>query len=200
MYEASADMYAQMMDAEIDLPVYTDTLKRLCERIRDVPGPIVDAACGPAHMLVRIRERFDPARELIGVDLSPRMVAISAERLGSGGRAVVGDMTRLEMIPDASAAAVVNFYALHHLDPQAVRSALMEWRRVLIDGGQLIVAAWEGEGAIDYGEHSDLVALRYRANALQHWAEEAGFDVTRCAVEPVEEFPMDAVYLEGTAN
>ncbi len=200
MYDASADRYAQMMDAEIDLPVYADTLERLCARIRDVPGPIVDAACGPGHMLARIRERYDAVRGLVGVDLSPRMVSIATQRLGAGGRAVVGDMTQLEMIPDASAAALVNFYALHHLDPAGVRLAFHEWRRVLTVGGQLIVAAWEGAGAIDYGEHSDVIALRYRSDALQRWAQEAGFAVTRCTVEPVEDFPMDAVFLEGTAT
>ena len=32
-YENSADWYSKMMDAEIDLPVYSDTLGRLAERI-----------------------------------------------------------------------------------------------------------------------------------------------------------------------
>ena len=200
MYEATADHYAQMMDAEIDLPVYADTLQRLCSRLSDVPGPIVDAACGPGHMLARIREEYDPSRELVGVDLSPRMVAIAAQRLDSGGVAVLGDMTQLTMVEDASVAGLVNFYALHHLDPAGVRSALREWRRVLKAGGQLLVATWEGDGPIDYGDHSDIVALRYRSDDLQQWAEEAGFAVSKCAVEPVEDFPMDAVYLEATAN
>ena len=198
MYEATAEKYAQMMDTEIDLPVYADTLERLCERIRDVSGPIVDTACGSGHMLARVRERYDQGREVIGVDLCPRMVAITAERLGSGGRAITGDMTRLTMMPDASAAALVNFFALHHLGPQGVRSALREWRRVLTGAGQLIVATWEGDGAIDYGDHSDLVALRYQAGDLRQWAEEAGFAITKCVVEPVADFPMDAIYLEGT--
>ena len=200
MYEASADKYSQMMDVEIDLPVYADTLERLCRRIGDVRGPIVDVACGSGHMLARIRERYDSGRELIGLDLSPRMVAITSERLGRNGRAIVGDMTRLAMVHDSSAAALMNFFALHHLDPASVRSALREWRRVLPEGGQLIVAAWEGERAIDYGDHSDVVALRYRSDDLRRWSEEAGFTVTRCVVEPVEEFPMDAIYLEGTAS
>ena len=44
---------------------------------------------------------------------------------------------------------------------------------------------------------SDIVALRYCGNDMTTWAQEAGFAITRCAVEPVEEFPMDALYLEG---
>ena len=60
----------------------------------------------------------------------------------------------------------------------------------------MLVAAWEGVGAIDYGEEADIVALRYTDAELVSWAEKAGFAVNRCVVEPVEDFPMDAVYLE----
>ncbi len=51
-----------------------------------------------------------------------------------------------------------------------------------------------------YDASADLVALRYRADDLRRWTEDAGFRVTRCAVEPVEDFPMDAVYLEAAAS
>ena len=142
------------------------------------------------------RERFDDGRPLLGVDLSPRMVAIASKRLGSGGRAVVGDMRELSMVESESAAAVLNFFAVHHLAPDGVLEAMVEWHRVLCFGGQLLVAAWEGAGAIDYGEESEIVALRYTGAELASWTEKAGFAVTRCVVEAVEDFPMDAVYLE----
>ena len=195
MYEATADAYAEMMDREIDLPVYADVLGRLQSRIAVMPGTLIDTACGSGHMLSMFRERHDGDRALVGVDLSPRMVAITAERLGSGGRAVVGDMRDLAMVESGSAAALLNFFAVHHLDPHGVREAAGEWLRVLRPEGQLIVAAWEGSGAIDYGDESDIVAFRYTEAELVAWVEEAGFVVSRCVIEPVEDFPMDAVYL-----
>jgi hypothetical protein len=73
---------------------------------------------------------------------------------------------------------------------------MLEWNRVLVQNGCLLVAAWEGIGAIDYGEESDIIALRYTRNELTEIAENSGFIVTRCAVEPVKDFPMDAIYLE----
>ena len=76
-------------------------------------------------------------------------------------------------------------------------AALKEWHRVLQSGGQLVVAAWEGAGSIDYGDQSDVVALRYRKKELTAWATEAGFVVNRCIVDPVDGMAMDAVYLEG---
>ena len=100
------------------------------------------------------------------------------------------------MVESESAAAVLNFFAVHHLDPPDVLLAAGEWRRVLRGGGQLVVAAWEGTGPIDYGDEADIVALRYTSAELASCFEEAGFAVQRCVVEPVEDFPMDAVYLE----
>jgi ubiquinone/menaquinone biosynthesis C-methylase UbiE len=185
-----------MMDQEIQLPVYSEMLGRLQDRIARLPGALIDTACGSGHMLSMFRERFDQNRPLVGVDLSPRMVAITGERLGTGVPVVRGDMRDLSMIETDSAAVIVNFFALHHLDPKGVKIAASEWHRVLRAGGQLVVAAWEGTGPIDYGDSSDIVALRYTSSELASWFEQVGFSVQRCVVEAVENFPMDAIYLE----
>jgi len=198
MYEETADSYAEMMDSEIDLPVYADILGRLSRRLEGIEGDLIDTACGSGHMLAMYRDRYDGKRPLLGVDLAPRMVAITGKRLGDHGRTVVADMCRLGEVADGSAAAVLNFFALHHLDSAGVVDALREWHRVLRPEGQLVVATWEGEGPIDYGDASDLFALRYRGDELKAWARDAGFEITRCAVEPVEDFPMNVVYLEAT--
>lgn len=197
MYEETADSYDKMMDAEIGLSVYSDSLERLRERIARTPGTLIDTACGSGHMLYMYHEQYDQRRPLLGVDLSPRMVGIAARRLGSSARVVVGDMSDLSMVNDGVAVAVINFFSLHHLDPDNVAEALQEWNRVLRPGGQLLLATWEGSGSIDYGDESDIVALRYRLEELHSWVQAAGFVVSQCVVEPVEEIPMDAIYLEG---
>lgn len=149
-------------------------------------------------MLSMYRESYDIGRPLVGVDLSSGMVSIAEGRLDSEAQLVVGDMRVLDCIETGSCAAVLNFFALHHLDAEGATQAFGEWFRVLTLGGQLVVAAWEGSGAIDYGDESEIVALRYSSTELESWAKSAGFEVTRCKVEPVEDFPMDAVYLEAS--
>jgi ubiquinone/menaquinone biosynthesis C-methylase UbiE len=196
MYEKTADSYSEMMDQEMQLPIYSDMLGRLNDRIAQISGALLDTACGSGHMLSMYRECFDANRPLAGVDLSPRMVAIARNRLGPDAKIVVGDMRDLSMVKTESTAAVLNFFAVHHLDQQGVLLAATEWRRVLCAGGQLVVAAWEGTGPIDYGEEFEIVALRYTSTELASWFEEAGLVMQRCVVEPVEDFPMDAVYLE----
>jgi ubiquinone/menaquinone biosynthesis C-methylase UbiE len=198
MYEETADSYAQMMDAEIGLPVYADVLGRLQQRIANIGGPLIDTACGSGHMLSMYRESCDSERPLVGVDLSSRMVGIAEGKFDSNAQLVVGDMRVLDSVRTGSCAAILNFFALHHLDHEEAMRALGEWYRVLAPGGQLVVATWEGSGAIDYGDESEIVALMYTSAELESWAKAAGFEINSCKVEPVEDFPMDAVYLEAS--
>ena len=200
LYEGNADDYAKRMDREIDFAVYAALFDRLAEGIAEVDGPLVDSSCGTGHMLSRYQERYDSTRALTGVDLSPHMVAIARAMLGSRAQILLGDMRTLDNMEDSSAAAVLSYFALHHVSPDDAQEALHEWHRVLRPEGKLAVATWEGEGAIDYEGESDLVALRYTKDEIARWTEDAGFKVTRCVVEPVEEFPMAAVYLDATKN
>jgi len=196
MYESTADAYNNMMDQEIQLPVYRELLERLHQDISGLKGPLLDAACGSGHMLAMYMDQFDATREVMGVDLSARMVEISKNRLGNAAKLVQGDMQRMLHIESASVAAVINFFAIHHLDPDGVRAAMREWNRVLVPRGRLLLAAWEGSGPIDYGDASDLVALRYGSQELLEIAGESGYLVPRCRVAEVQDFPMKAIYLE----
>lgn len=198
LYEESAESYAEMMDAEIDQPIYADTLGRLAARIVHVSGVVIDTSCGSGHVLDRYRQVFDPDRALVGIDLSPRMVEIATSRLGACANVMTGDMRDLSTVGSGSAAAVLSFFAIHHLAPEGVVTAIREWRRILTQGGQLVIAAWEGAGPIDYGGASDVVALRYSRRQVADWVDENGFVVDRSVVEPVEDMPMEAVYLEAT--
>lgn len=200
MYDATADSYADMMDREIGLPVYARVLGRVQTSILDKTGTLVDTACGSGHMLSMYREKFEPLRALVGIDLSPGMVEITRKRLGPGVEVIVGDMRELPEIESCSAAAVLNYFAIHHLDASDAGKSIKEWYRILAPGGQLFAAAWEGSGLIDYGDTSNITAVRYTTSELTAMASDAGFEVTRCAVEPVEDFPMDAVYFECTKN
>ena len=200
LYEETADSYDKMMDGEIDLPVYSDILSRLAERITQVPGQVIDTSCGSGHMLHLYHSQFDPQRSLVGIDLSQRMVDISGTRLGTNAKIINGDMRDLSMIQSGSSAAVLSYFSIHHINPEQVLATFKEWHRVLCKNGQLLVAAWEGIGQIDYRDETDVIALRYTKDELTTWASEAGFIVDKCTVEPVEEIPMEALYLEATID
>jgi len=70
------------------------------------------------------------------------------------------------------------------------------WHRVLVAGGQLIVALWGGQ----WCSRLRWVFRHYGAavpGMRLTWAEAVGFVVSKCATEPVDEMAMDAMYLEA---
>ena len=197
LYDGTAESYARMMDEEIELPVYSDTLARLSEGIRTVPGAVVDTSCGSGHMLWLYRERHDPQRAVMGVDLSERMVALAQARLGPDTQVVAGDMRRLPHLATGSVAGVINFFSIHHLESDEVKSSLKECHRILRAGGRLVLAAWEGAGVIDYGGASDVIACKHGKLELMAWLDECGYRLERSRVDAVEDMGMDAVYLDA---
>ena len=199
LYEESAHSYNEMMDQEIQLPIYREVLGNLAERLVGVNGSIVDSSCGTGHMLDRIRHDFAPVgRQLIGVDLSARMVEIARQRLGDSATVFEGDMAAMYRLPDAASACVISFFAIHHVDLDGLQRCLTEWNRVLASGGHLVLAAWEGVGAIDYGGSSDIVARRYQEDEMVDAANLAGFRIEAHFIRPVDGFDMDAVHLFAT--
>ena len=198
MYEGTAESYSEMMDAEISAPGYADVLDRLHERLTALPGALMDTSCGSGHMLALYAERHGTGRELIGADLTPRMVELARERLAHKATVLCGDMQDLSVHADRCAAGLLSYFALHHLGEAGVKSALQEWHRVLVPGGQLVLAAWEGEGAIDYGASTDIVAFNHSHTMLSSMLEACGYSVQRCKVETIQEMGMDAVYIEAT--
>ena len=149
-------------------------------------------------MLELLKDKYAPGRQFHGTDLSPKMVAISQQRLGEAATIAEGDMGALHHVSDDSCAAVLSYFALHHVDLQRMSTCLAEWHRVLKANGQLLVATWEGEGYIDYGEQADIAAMRYRPDQVTMAARTAEFRIDRISVEAVEGMEMDAVYLAAT--
>ena len=137
MYDTKAGSYSEMMDSEIEDPFYSDTLSRLRSRLDGMSGLLIDAPCGSGHMLSMYHAQYDADRPLLGIDLSPEMVAITKKRLGSAAEVIVGDIRQIDVIESGSAAAVISHFGFHHLDSDGINDCLAEWHRVLMTGGQL---------------------------------------------------------------
>jgi len=197
-YDDTADGYSDMMDEEIELPLYDEILSGLAARISSIDGPVLDTSCGSGHMLERLRNEYTHRRPLLGFDLSPKMVAIARKRLRDAAKVSQGDMRDLAEISDGACAAAISFFSLHHIGAAELVTCFAEWHRVLSPMGQLVVAAWEGEGAIDYGEQSEIVARRYKESELVEAIQAAGYRLDGHTVRPTEAFAMDAVHIVAT--
>ncbi len=194
-YDDSADGYNDMMDEEIKLPLYDVVLSGLADRISSLEGPVLDSSCGSGHMLEMLRKKYTHRRQLLGLDLSPEMVSIARERLGDAASISQGDMCDLAEISDDACAAVISFFSLHHIGAAELADCFTEWNRVLVLRGQLVIAAWEGEGTIDYGDQSDILTQRYKESELMDALKAANFQIESHSVQPVEGFEMDAVHV-----
>jgi len=195
-YDNTADNYSRIMDAEIELPLYAEVLGELVRLTSSIEGPVLDTSCGSGHMLAKLAREYAPGGELLGVDLSPRMVSIARARLGSSASVYQGDMARLPSeIAEGACAAVISFFSIHHIAPNNLTQCVAEWSRVSTPGGRLLLAAWEGEGPIDYGGQSEIVTQRYREDELVAAVQAAGFGIDMRSVSAVEGIDMDAVYL-----
>ncbi len=195
IYDEAADSYDRWMDEEIRLPIYDQVLGDLATRIRSVNGSILDASCGSGHMLQRIQHTHAPERTLIAVDLSPRMVEIAARRLEHGAQVFEGDMRNLAQVSENSCAAVINFFAIHHLAFDDLLLCLDACNRVLLPGGCVLIATWEGEGEFSFGGELDLVTRRYTASELVEAASTADLVVMDASIHVVGDMGIDAVLL-----
>lgn len=105
---------------------------------------VVELGPGTGMLAARLlRDHLGPDTTWLGLDISPRMRELAAERL-----AAFGDRVRLDdcagdgrlALPDASTDLVVATYVLDLLSPAAIARFLEDASRVLKPGGQLAVA------------------------------------------------------------
>lgn len=103
---------------------------------------VLDVATGTGLVLRALRDRFAqqgaPGPRLIGVDLSPGMLAIARRELPAA-TLQVADAAALPL-PDASVDLVTCVTALHIFPEQA--AAISEWLRVLRPQGRAVTATF----------------------------------------------------------
>ncbi|WP_290864321.1 class I SAM-dependent methyltransferase [Hamadaea sp.] len=161
---------------------------------RDLPdGPILVPCCGTFPELPLLATAF-PGRPIVGIDLSPGMVARASARASSFplAEAVVGDAVEVGPEWTGRCAAVVSVFGLQQLpDPPA---ALASWVGLLRPGGRLSVVYWpdvveqEGPFALSHRIRgraaADPDAARRAAEAIAY----AGAEVT---ADRAVSFPME---------
>jgi SAM-dependent methyltransferase len=98
-------------------------------------GTIADVGCGPGHVT-----RFLAAlhADVVGIDLSPRMVGIARER-APNLQFAVGSMLALP-VADRTWAGAIALYSIIHLTAQERAEAFQEFARAVRPGGWLLVA------------------------------------------------------------
>lgn len=133
-YDAVARAYAAQLGDELDgKPLDRALLDGFVELAGE--GTIADVGCGPGHV-TRFLSAHHP--DVIGIDLSPRMIAAARERHPDLPFAV-GSMLRLPVARGAFAGAVA-LYSIIHLRVEERATACHELARAIRPGGWLLLA------------------------------------------------------------
>lgn len=164
-----------------------DLAEAVCAVMPERCAAAVDLGCGTGLVLERMRGR---ARQIIGVDGSPRMLELSRRRLAAAEGEPenislrIGELCHLPLRDAEADFASINM-VLHHLsNPE---SALAEIRRVLRPGGLLMVADFDRHTQermrLDYGD----LWLGFDEATMRRLLDAAGFEVVSSTRRPVEQ-------------
>ena len=204
------DRHAEQFSADASDNAYNALYDRptVLELLGDVDGlRILDVGCGPGLYASELVAR---GASVLGLDQSPRMVALAQARVPVGAGFLVHDLSHPLELEDSSFDKAVMALVIHHLDDRV--AVLREINRVLRPGGRLVVSThhpttdWVRLG----GSYFDVEVIEETWKGswdVRYWrlplsdtcAEfaEAGFLIERL-VEPrpsaelMERFPEDA--------
>jgi demethylmenaquinone methyltransferase/2-methoxy-6-polyprenyl-1,4-benzoquinol methylase len=165
-----------------------------CLQNRD-EGLILDAATGTAEVAIEICKQ-NPSTRVVGVDFSPSMLSIGHKKIGAKRmadriRLVIGDGRRLPFQNRIFDALTIAF-GLRNIERRG--DALSEFRRVLKEGGELLVMEFDFPrdpvmGRL-YGLYFD-----YFLGPLGNWISRTPNAYTYL-VESVRAFPRQEAFLE----
>jgi SAM-dependent methyltransferase len=196
-YDRIADSYTDAYGDELDRKQFDrDVLDRFAVNIA---GLVCDLGCGPGHVSRYLHSR---GVQVIGLDLSPRMIAIACRR-NPGLRYEIGDMRKLRA-PACSFGGILSFYALIHIRRDEVVSVLREMWRVLNPAGRLLLACHSGRGDVHaeerFGHPVSLDATLFEPDELAGYVADAGFVVDETLVRKPYDFEYQAekIYLLAT--
>lgn len=186
-YDAVASEYALHLSDELSYkPLDRALLALVAEEA--VGRPIADVGCGPGHVAGWLARQ---GAQVVGIDLSPGMVAIAA-RDHPAAKFRVGDLRDLPA-SDGEFGAVVALYCLIHLAPEELPAAACELRRVVAPGGQVLVSFHLGEEVRHvtdwWGHRVDLEFRFLETEVVARCLESAGMAVQ--AVVEREPYPQE---------
>lgn len=116
--------------------------RRVAESVADAgcAGKVLELCAGTGYAS-RLLARECPEANVVGVDLSPEMVAVGTRKLQAAGTTNVslrvGDVSDLPFA-DNSFDAVISIFGLHEVPEATRRSAISESSRVLRPGGLFV--------------------------------------------------------------
>ena len=136
-----------------------------------VGGPVLDVGCGPGHWTKFLA---DQGAAVEGIDLVPAFIEQAMVRF-PGIPFRVASLTNLGA-PAGSAAGILAWYSLIHLEPDEVAPVLQELARSLSPGGRLLVGLFESP-EIQRFSHTVTPAYSWPVKGVTKLLKSSGFEI-----------------------
>lgn len=134
-YDARADEYTDQLGS---MDAVAEPDRHLVERWAGaITGTIIDAGSGPGHWAAHLAAL---GHEVTGLEPSARFVALARERFP----AVEFERGSFQNLRPGSAAGILAWYSLIHLDPVELPGALAGIHAALAHRGSLLIGFFEG--------------------------------------------------------
>ena len=146
-----------------------DVLRRRAlvhEALDAQPGErVIDVGCGPGFFVTELLERVGPEGSVVGLDLSPDMLAVATKRAGNARNVEFIESAAAPLpVADASFDRALSVQVLEYVDD--VPGVLRELQRVLRPGGRLVV--WDVDWSTVSMYSGDMARMR---RVLDAWDE-----------------------------
>lgn len=161
--------------------IYAEESLRLLDEIVPKKGKILDLGCGTGQIAQVLSDR-----EWYGVDISAKSIRFAKQFYK---KALVGDITTRIPFKDSTFDYVVSIHTLHHV-PSKLKEALLEVRRVLKNGGQLIAVEHDSSHLGARVTHDSIFRVVYgdertlRRDEVRQALRSTGF--SEISFEPIE--------------
>ena len=130
------------------------------------PGEsVLDVGCGPGFLAAEMADEVGPRGRVVGIDVSPDMLALAREQCGRFGQIDIRDGDAIALpFADAMFDVVISTQVYEYVHD--IAKALGEVTRVLRLGGRLLVVATDWESSV--WANSDEARM---ARVLEAWRE-----------------------------
>jgi SAM-dependent methyltransferase len=136
---------AQTYDQYLGPAIFHPWGRVLLEHAAPKPGArVLDLACGTGIVTRQVAEAVGEQGKVVGVDLSPDMLAVARSKPPAEGAAIEwreGNAVQLDL-PDGAFDRVLCQQGFQFFPDKS--AAAREMRRVLSDGGPAVVSVWKG--------------------------------------------------------
>lgn len=146
VWDGISQIYADEIDRR-----FTPVVDAVIRRAALQPGEqVLDLGTGTGEVAIKAASLVGPSGRVVGVDISPEMLAVAHQRVtGLGLRNVEFQEGRAEAIPSADGAFDVVLASLSLMYVIDRAAAARECARVLRPGGRLVAAVWAGPEECD---------------------------------------------------